>query len=192
MKIWREAHHAARLTYEEWKQHASWYEKAKDWLRHAFPRWWERRLGHWGLDKNAKSLELEMGALPNNLGRADLQRPTPAKRNRYAIVAIPKKTGVRIEPDLGRDDKEEVWGLLFEEGFAVHRLLFYVLILYFLASLIAVVLLYLQKSPSTSPTTLATPQPLANKTWIFIWVGTFVTLFLGVWFKWAETPKRTG
>lgn len=192
MKIWRESHHADWRTYEEWKQHASWYERAKDWIRHAFPRWWERRLDHWALDKKAKSIEVERGILPRNLNRADLQQPTPTKRNRYAIVAIPKKIGDRIEPDLGRDNKEEVWGLLFEEGFAVHRLLFYVLILYFLASLIAVVLLCLQKSPLTGTTTSATPQPLANKTWIFIWVGTFVTLFLGVWFKWAETPKGAG
>ena len=192
MKIWREAHHADRLTYEEWKQHVSWYERAKDWFRHAFPRWWERRLGHWGLDRKAKSLELEMGVLPSNLRRADLQQLTPAKQKRYAIVAIPKKIGDRIEPDLGGDKREEVWGLLFEEGFAVHRFLFYILILYFLASLIAVILLYLPNSPPRGSTSPATPEPLANKTWIFMWVATFVNLFLLVWFKWAETPKGTG
>lgn len=143
MKVWREAHHADRLTYEEWKRHASWLDRAQDRLRHAFPRWWEKSLGQWGFDRKAQDPEVEMGVLSHSLSRGDLQQPTPAKRNRHAIDAIPKKTGDRVEPDLGSEDREEVWGLFFEEGFAIHRLFFYFLILYFLASLAAVLLIFL-------------------------------------------------
>jgi hypothetical protein len=180
MKVWRESHHADTLTYEEWRQHAAWYDRAVDWIRHAFPRWVQKMLGDWGLDQNARNLELEGGILPSGLSRADFQQPTPARRSRYAIVAIPKKTGKKVEPDLGGVKREEVWGLQFEESFTIHRLLFYVLVVYFLGSLVAVVHLF-QKT--------TTPMSMANKLWIFGWVASFVTLLLTVWFKWAETPK---
>ena len=194
MKVWREAHHADRLTYEEWKQHASRYERAKDWLRHAFPRWWEKLLGDWAIDNKAKSVEVEMGNLPHRFDRTSTvqKQKVALKRNRYAIVAIPKKIGGEIKPDLGQDDKEEAWGLLFEEGFAVHRLLFYILVLSSTASLIAIVILYQKASAPTDPATPSPPQLLSNETWVFSWVGMYITLFLTVWFKWAETPKGTG
>ena len=133
-----------------------------------------------------------MGLLPHHLGRTDQKQAVPAKRNRYAIVAIPKKIGDKIKSDLGQNDKEEMWGLLFEKGFAVHRLLFYILMLYFVVNLIVVVLLYRQASASKDQATAFPPQLLSNETWVFIWVGTLVTLFLTVWFKWGETRKGTG
>ncbi|KAL9121975.1 MAG: hypothetical protein Q9187_001474, partial [Circinaria calcarea] len=180
MKVWRESHHADALTYEEWRQHAAWYGRVVDWIRHAFPRWVQKILGDWGLDQNAGNLELEGGIRPSGLSRAYFQQPTHVQRSRRAIIAIPKKIGKKVEPDLSGVKREEVWGLQFEESFTIHRLLFYILVWYFLGSLVAVAHL--------SRGTMA-PMPLTNKLAILAWFASFVTLFFTVWIKWAETPK---
>ena len=180
MKIWRESHHADRSTYEAWRQQAAWYYRAFDWTRHAFPRWVQKMLGDWGLDPNAEKIELENGVRPSDLNRAKFRQSIPARRSRYAIVAIPKKKGEKVEPDPGGVKREEVWGLQFEEGFTIHRLLFYLLVLYFLGNIVAVIHLFQEASG---------PVSMANKLWIFGWIASFVTLLLTVWLKWAETPK---
>jgi hypothetical protein len=56
---------------------------------------------------------------PGQRGRNGLPRQcrfwvathTPAQRSRYAIVAVPKKIGKKVKPDLGGVKREEVRGL---------------------------------------------------------------------------------
>ena len=139
-------------------------------------------LGDWGLDPNAGEVELEGGVRPSDPNRANFQQPIPAQGSRYAIVAIPKKNGEKVEPDPGGVKREEVWGLQFEESFTIHRLLFYLLVLYFLGSIVAIIHLFQKEATGQTVS-------MANKLWIFGWIASFVTLLLTVWLKWTETPK---
>lgn len=180
MKIWREPHHANRDAYENWRREANWWTRATNWIRHAFPRFIQKMLGDWGLDPKAGKIELGDGVGSPGLSRGISQQPTPAQRSRYAIIAIPKKIGNMVELDLGAEQREEAWGLQFEESFTIHRLLFYILVLYFLGSIVAVVHLFQEETG---------PVSMAYKLWIFSWIASFVTLLLTVWLKWAETPK---
>lgn len=181
MKIWREPHHADRDAYETWRRETVWQNRALDWIRHVFPRLVQKMLGDWGFDPNAGEIELGDTFSSPGPNRAISQQPTPAQHSRYAIVAIPKKAGNMIEPDLGAEQREEAWGLQFEESFTIHRLLFYILVLYFLGSIVAVIHIFQEGTKG--------PVSMANKLWIFGWIASFVTLLLTVWLKWAETPK---
>jgi hypothetical protein len=61
--------------------------------------------------------------------------PVLPRRSAYVFVKRPKKIGERLEANYG-DEAPEGWGILFEEGFRVHRLLIALLFLYFLATVV--------------------------------------------------------
>lgn len=136
----------------------------------------QRLLGDMALDEDAK-LSKSLG----NLNRTDTEQPTSQPCSAYIFVKIPKKVGDKVEFDFG-DNRPDAYGLLFDERFKVHRLLFYLLLLYFSGSLVVTVWLLKTIGPKG-------PQSFQGLLWLLGWILTFISLLFTVWFKWAETPR---
>lgn len=79
-----------------------------------------------------------------------------------------------------KDGEPEGWGLLIEEGLRIHRLLFAILLLYFLGSggfIISILVKFGSITPSTGSGWIA----------FWSWVTSFVALAVTVWLKGAES-----
>lgn len=97
---------------------------------------------------------------------------------------MPKKIGEKIIVDFRDSDSinNEGWGLEFQEMFRVHRLLFFILVLYACGSLVVTMWL-LRHYDLGSPSALG---PLLS---LICWLGSLLALTCTVWFKWAENPN---
>lgn len=152
MHIWRNPHHADRVIYADWQKNASHWQHRSEWIRHLFT--------------------------PKDL-IPDLEVQEQVKRSAYVFVKIPKKVGEQLEPTYG-DHMPAGWGLVFEEGFKVHRLLVVVLFFYFIVSMAAIIWV-IRKYGATGPTTGA------GLFGVLSWFTSFSALLMTVWFKWAES-----
>ena len=164
--IWRNLHYADELVYQRWLQEQYRLSHALEWLR-ILPML-SRRFG---------SEQSRPPIAPRNP-----ELPIPPRRSMYIFNKILKKAGDMLEPNYGddSDDAPEGWGLLFEEGFRIHRLLIALLFLYFFVSL-AVIIWVLRTFGVVGPTTWT------GMFGILAWFTSFFSLFLTVWFKWAES-----
>ena len=164
MHLWQNPHHADKETYKAW-------ENQIGFLR----RWWERFC-----HVSARLMEPQ----PTNEPPArnmymDPDKPIPPRRKSFVFLRTPKRVGEPIENSFGDDDPEG-WGMLFDEGFQVHRLLIALLAFNFLGSLgfiLSAIFKELPLSPSTLPALIS----------FWSWLVGSLALFLTVWFKWAET-----
>jgi hypothetical protein len=100
-------------------------------------------------------------------------------RSAYIFVKIPKKVGELLEYTYD-DIAPEGWGLLFEEGFKAHRLLFAILLAYFLLSM-GFITWVLKTFGAIGPTTWS------GIFGVIAWIGSFLSLIFATWFKWAES-----
>jgi hypothetical protein len=112
---------------------------------------------------------------------SDVQVLRSARRSKVIYVRIPKKVGQKLRYNYGDDEgsEEEGWGILFEEGFKVHRLLFAILIIYVSGSLAFLGWM------------LHSFGGITTSTWsgyiaVISWVLSLFSLKVTVWFKWAE------
>jgi hypothetical protein len=168
MHIWENPHHADRETYQAWQKRTSRFKRALEWIRH-LPA------------PSSKPLAVSQCTRTFTAGiasrRFDLDEPTPP-RSAYIFVKILKKVGDILEPNYG-DQAPEGWGILFEEGFKVYRLLLVILLFYFLGS-IAFIIWVIHIFGVISPSTWSGFFALLS------WLTSFLALLLTVWFKWAE------
>jgi len=162
LHLWRNPHHSDEMAYREWHSKANLWKRFRDRFRH-FPK----------VSKSVPTNE------PNEGDPIDHDQVGNPHSSTYVFVKIPKKIGDRLEPNYG-NEAPEGWGIYFEEGFKVHRLLFVVLIFYFFASL-SVIAWIIDRFGITTPTTY---MGLFS---VLAWLISFSSLFLTVWFKWAES-----
>jgi hypothetical protein len=120
MHIWEYPHHADAIAYEAWEQRTRKLAKFIEWFRFLARR-------------NFPEPET---SLSRSLTTPVVELPAVPERQIYIFAKIPKKVGDQLEQDYGnRSVVPEGYGLLFEESFKVHRMLFLILIVYFLGSL---------------------------------------------------------
>lgn len=166
MHLWEYPHHADQASFNEWKSHTSPYRRVVEKLR-LLPT----------LGNQTQPAKTPKDA-QNTIGKAEEQ--AHSHRSAYVFVKIPKKKGERLGYDFG-DSQPEGYGIFFEEKFKVHRLLFAILIAYFLGSVAFIIWV-----GKTFPSHL-TPQTWPGFFSVLAWVTSFLSLFVTVWFKWADT-----
>jgi hypothetical protein len=179
MNIWQDVHHADIASHLEWQCKAPCHKKFLEWLKHE-----PHLLCQWlrGLlidDEELDDAVAEDNQLPQNIHRMDEEQPEGQLRSRHVYDAIPKKVGDKIQANY-RDRKcPEAWGLLFKEKFRLHRLLFFILLVYALTSLIIVIWLFRHYG-------LTEPASIGSVLWLVGWFASLFSLTVTVWFKWAE------
>ena len=180
MNAWRDPHHTDVAAYNEFYQRASWAARTKDWLRNAPFVWLQSRLS--SLDNISDDDGLDPTLVDNNLPprihMTDNEQPTDQTRSARIFAATPKKTGPKLVVNYRDNTYPEAWGLEVEEGFCVHRLLFFLLILYASASL-AVMSWLLQRYGARLPDS---PGVVIG---VIGWISGLIGLMFTVWFKWA-------
>jgi len=188
MNVWNDSHHADRAAYAFFQRNAPWHVKFKDWMRHV-----PHRFCQWVRDILADSGdlddEIEMNEMPLRMQRRDIEQPSGQKRSARIYKSIPKKIGDKITftPPAENEDEDEDeggesvegWGILFEEGFRVHRLLTFLLMIYALGSLGVSIFLFLHYG-------VKTPSSLGPLISLITWLLSLLGLTCTVWFKWAE------
>lgn len=183
MHVWRNPSHADLAAYHEFRRNASWAARAKDWLQNAPYTWLQARLNIvndlLNLDDDGLDPSLVENFLPPHLHRTDNEQPAHQRRSTHVVAATPKKAGPKLVVNFRDDTFPEAWGLEFEEGFRVHRLLFFLLVLYAAASLATIAWL-LQQYSSKLPDS---PGVIIS---VIGWIATLMGLTCTVWFKWAE------
>lgn len=164
MHLWRNPHHIDWEAYRSWQNQTGHLQRWLDWFRNFIAR--------------IREPSLPADCLPSTNIPLDPDRPMPRNRKKFVFLKTPKRVGDPLDQHHGDDDPEG-WGMLFEEGFQIHRLLFAILILYFLGSLgfiISIMFTFERTLPSTWPALIA----------FWSWITTFLGLTVTVWFKWAE------
>jgi hypothetical protein len=152
LHLWRNPHHADSVVYWSWQRNASHWQYYSEWIRQLLT--------------------------PKDL-IVDLESHKRHSRSAYVFVKIPKKVGDQLEETYG-DTKPAGWGIMFEEGFKVHRLLVVILFFYFVTSMATIIWIF-KKYGITGPTTEASLSQVLG------WFSSFFGLLLTVWFKWAES-----
>ncbi|KIN06999.1 hypothetical protein OIDMADRAFT_139712 [Oidiodendron maius Zn] len=147
LSVWRDLHHADRAAYAEYLAGATRFERLLDWARDVPHIFWQdvhdriRGFGRaHGLldDEDDAAVELS-NALPDLMHAHDIEQPHRQARTRYIHARLPKRAGAKTAVTWRDTDAPEAWGVLFEEAFHVHRLLFFLLIIYSAFSLVMVV-----------------------------------------------------
>lgn len=182
--VWQDASHADLAAYREWQRTTKWHVRALQRLKnlpHIFCQWLRDVVAS---DEN---LDDDLTNLPRHIHRTDLEQPEGLAHCKLIFRAVPKKRGSKITVDFrdsGSDSDAitEAWGLEFEESFRIHRLLFFMLLLYASGSL-AVMVWLLKNYDLNLPSALG---PLLS---IIGWLGSLLVLTCTVWFKWAENPN---
>lgn len=157
MHLWQNPHHIDWEVYRTWQNQTGPLRQWLDWFRHFTARIREP---------------------PVPVADPDLGRSIPLSRKKFIFLRTPKRVGNPLDHDYGNNDPEG-WGMFFEEGFQIHRLLFAILIFYFLGSLgftTSVIIKFGPITPSTSSGLIA----------FWFWIASFLALTVTVWFKWAE------
>ncbi|KAJ0119876.1 Uncharacterized protein HZ326_31773 [Fusarium oxysporum f. sp. albedinis] len=183
MCTWRDPHHADAAAYEEFRKKARWAERTKDWLRNAPHLWlqwlWDMLHEFDDLDEDGLDPSLVDNNLPHRLHLRDDEQPDAQRLGARIVTSVPKKSGPKLEVNFRDNVYPEAWGLEFEEKFRVHRLLFYILILYALGSLATMATL-------ASLYGLKLPTSMGVVVSLVGWVISLLSLLCAVWFKWAE------
>lgn len=164
MHLWQNPHHVDWEVYRAWQNRTGHLRRWFDWFRHFTARLREPPIPVVGPSSNS------------NL--QDPDRPIPPKRKKFVLRRTPKRVGEPLEHDYSDNDPEG-WGIFFDEGFRIHRLLFAIMAFYFLGSLgfiLSIVVKFGPITPSTAPGFIA----------LWSWIGSFLALAVTVWFKWAE------
>lgn len=175
LHIWRNPHHADRSAYREWEKSVGFFRRTLEWMCH-----WPARVRQrfFGVSLPRNSSQVLVAA---QRGEPNQQSRPPSVRSRYITVKIPKKIGGQLAYDLGNDDPIPGWGLRFEESFCVHRLLFALLLFYFMISMAFIIWYLVTKG-------LPAVQTWTEISGLLSWVGGFLALLFTVWFKWTENP----
>jgi len=106
------------------------------------------------------------------------EHPTLPRRSTYVFDKLPKKVGHMLEPNYG-DEAPDGWGICFEEGLCVHRLLT-VLSFYVLFNGMAIVAWRVRKFGAVGPTV---EEVFGGIAWLVLLFGLLCT----AWVKWAES-----
>jgi hypothetical protein len=175
MHLWRNPHHSDKVAYQEWERSSSRFKKFRERFRLlSVPYWLRESPLTWSSKLKSQPPQTQPTNTPT-----DPDLPIPPRRSAYVFVKIPKKVGDMLEPNYG-DNAPEGWGILFEEGFRIHRLLIALLFLYFAASMIVIIWI------------IHTFGGIVPTTWtgmfgVLGWFTSFFSLLFTVWFKWAES-----
>lgn len=170
MHFWRNPHHADKIMYDEWQKNSGRLARLIEYFRQL---------------PTPKSNIVTTQSTRSGKGKGpeiqtkDPETQTKDSRSRYVFVKIPKKIGDKLEPNYG-NEAPEGYGIYFEEGFRVHRLLFVILLFYFICSIVVIIWvlkMYGVVGPSTWGSLFA----------VLAWFTSFFALLLTVWFKWAES-----
>lgn len=164
MHLWRYPHHIDWEVYRAWQNRIGRLQRWLESFRNFIAR--------------IREPSLPAVGLPPSNAPLGPDSPIPPNRKKFVFLRTPKRVGDPLDHDYGDNDPEG-WGILFEEGFQIHRLLFAILILYFLGSLafiVTVLVTFEHTLPSTWPALIA----------FWSWITTFLGLTVTVWLKWAE------
>ena len=173
MHIWRDAHHADAAAYREFHAKARFSLRLIDWLKYL-----SRSLLQW-IQEFISPHEGDTENLPQQLQNRNEEQPLPQSRSKYVHRKLPKKWGEKLDCNWRDAETPEGWGLLFEENFRVHRLLFFILLIYVSSSLGIAIWLYKRYG-------LTGPGSLGSLISLLAWFASLFSLSVTVWFKWAE------
>jgi len=188
LSVWRDVHHADRAAYDEYLAGATIFERILDWARDAPHRFWQgvrdRIRGvahaHGLLDDEDHYAAIELNdSLPDRMQTRNVEQPHRETRTRYIHARLPKRAGAMMVVNWRDTDAPEAWGLQIEEGFHIHRLLFFLLIAYSAFCLVMVVWLFKTYG-------LNLPNSSVGVAGMSALVLSYISLFITVWFKWAE------
>lgn len=187
MHVWRDPTHADFAAYDESRRRAPWAARTKDWLRNTphilFQSQLDRINKAFDLDDNLDDTALDPALVGNNLPphlhATDNEQPADQKRSTRIFAATPKKVGSKLQVHFRDNTHPEAWGLEFQEGFHVHRVLFFPPTSYAAASL-AIFTWLLQQYGHRIPNSLGVITALTA------WIGTLTSLMFTVWFGWAK------
>lgn len=164
MHLWHNPHHVDWEVYEAWQKEAGPVKRWIDWFRHLTARIREPPIA-----------QNETSSTTNY----DPDKPILPTKKRFVFLRTPKRIGNPLDAKYDGEVDPEGWGMFFEEGFQVHRLLFAFLIFYFFGSvgfMASIMVKFGPITPSTWPALIA----------FWSWIISFVALTVTVWFKWAE------
>lgn len=171
MHLWQNPTHCDRKTYQS--QRATLFIRLLRWLI------FRKTRPSSGLDASGDACGHDTeyaGKRPTsgNTGTVDV-RESLGPRSSYVLQRTPKKLGEQLMPN--DEDPPEAWGLYFEEGFGVHHFLLIILMVYAIAS-IGFMIFWCERYGA--PTSGAGAFAVAS------WMVGFLSLFVSVWFKWAD------
>jgi len=173
MHIWRNPHHADEAALQEWKCRAGCFKVFLEWMRNR-PALLQQTIA-----ERCGRKSCTLSSLRKKTHR-DVEPAGGPRRSIFIYSKIPKKIGARLEPDDGHaEEVQHGYGLLLEEKFKVHRLLFFILLLYFLVSMVLIIWMSRTGKFIKLPTFIEVTGMLA-------WILSFWSLLVTVWFKWAE------
>lgn len=179
MSLWRNPHHADAITYKKYHENTIWPLRWKCWIRDAPYLCCQvlRDLIKGEAPSHAdRSLDDDATSIHHQTAEEQQQR---ASDRTYAHSKIPKLSGSRPRPDIEGKYYPGAYAVQFEEGFRAHRLLFSLLILCTLGS--TALATYLLQCYGLDLPGSAIPGAV-----LVLWPVLYVTLFITVWFKWAE------
>ncbi|KAI0097514.1 hypothetical protein GGR51DRAFT_566478 [Nemania sp. FL0031] len=190
MNLWRNPHHSDAVAYEEYRRDMSWDHRVKDWLLKPFLIFQVTR-DTVMYASNPKYLddEFEMvpwdGNMQQEIGNPIVQEanedaPNIRLRSKYVLTRVPKREGHKLEVNYRDSHYPEAWGLRVEEGFHIHRLLFFILLCYTVGSVTFLTVLLRKYGVDVHKSDI----PVAG---MIVWPLSYAGLACTLWFKWAES-----
>lgn len=179
MNVWRDAHHADVAAYREYQRTAKWHHRLLHWLKHVIHRFFQGLRDFFSDGATPEASLAESNVLPPNIHGTDIEQPEKQPRSRHIVRSIPK-TREKISVSF-RDDSPDAWGLRFKESFHVHRLLFFILLLFATVSLGVTIRLFRHYG-------LSGPSSVGSIISVMSWLLALFSLAVTVWCKWAENP----
>jgi hypothetical protein len=186
MAMWLKPHHLDGASYRSFKTNATWRARLIEKFEQ-FPHQITQFMRDWVLKWGTRTGAIDIDDEPLNTrtdhpayGAADINHDKGEHKENptYILENLPRRTGAKLQ--LGAPGTSRTaWGVLFQEGFHIHRGLFALLMFYTIWSLAIGAWLL-----STYGLNLASSGVPA--TGLCTWLLSFISLTLTVWFKWAE------